>query len=90
LALETPQKLAKHCHGISATGAQARQSRERELRLGERQRLGMESQPAVPADRRPLELLRLDLGEQVEVVEQVVQAGGAELAERLLGAPIRP
>jgi hypothetical protein len=41
----------------------------------------------VPADAGAVELLRLLLGEEVEVGERVLERGLAELAERHFGGP---
>jgi hypothetical protein len=41
----------------------------------------------MPADRRPLEFLRLLLGEKVEVVERTFERNGAKLAQRRLRRP---
>jgi hypothetical protein len=41
----------------------------------------------MPADRRPLEFLRLLLGEKVEQVERIFERNGAKLAQRRLRRP---
>jgi hypothetical protein len=66
-------------------GAEARQCCQGELRVRERHHRGFDLEAAVPADRGLLELLGPLLGEEVEVVERLVQAREAtEFADREL------
>jgi hypothetical protein len=77
---------------LGIAGAEAGEQGERQMGIGEPYPARLALQSAVPAHGRRLELLRLDLREELEIVEQIDQGGVPQLAQRDLGGPevLRP
>jgi hypothetical protein len=66
----------------ASEGAQRGKS---ELRLSNGERRSLEFQPAMPADRGPVELVRAHVCQQLEVVDEHAQRRRARLADGDLG-----
>jgi hypothetical protein len=75
------QESSQQLDRVPFASDEARESDEGELRLGEHQDRRFRLEPAVPADGSAFELLRLLLGEEVEVAERVLEGDAAEVAE---------